>query len=188
MLRNPYILRIPKQRGMKSEVAASPLPVRGPKEGTNAMPPVHFRGSPNKDRQNQNWLPHPCLLGGLKNGRKSYVTAAFSVIPKEGGNALAALHSRGSLDKISGCLTLAFSGAKKRAQMLRHPCICVDSQTKADQITDGYLTLAFSGAQKRAKNATSAPRSPNKGGQTHKWLPHPCLLGGPKEDPTAMSP
>ena len=30
--------------------------------------------------------------------------------------------------------------------------------------------------------------SPNKGGQNQKWLLHPCLLGGPKEGGTAMSP
>ena len=39
------------------------------------------------------------------------MTPPFSGIPKEG-------------DKIrSGCLTLAFSGAHKRAELLRNPCI-----------------------------------------------------------------
>ena len=48
---------------------------------------------PNKGKQNQKWLPHPCLLGG----------------PKQGGNATSPLHSRGSPTKgnkiRSGCLT-----------------------------------------------------------------------------------
>ena len=62
-------------RGTISEVAASPLPSRGP-----------------------------------TRGRICYATPAFSMVPNKG-------------DKIrSGCLTLAFSGAHKRA-VLRHPCI-----------------------------------------------------------------
>ena len=55
----------------------------GLKVGGNATSSPHSRGSPNKGRQNQNWLPHPCLLGG----------------PKEGGSATSLLHSRGSPSK-----------------------------------------------------------------------------------------
>ena len=51
----------------------------GPKEGGNATSPLHSRGSPNKGGQNQNWLPHACLLAGRK----------------EGGNATPPLHTRG---------------------------------------------------------------------------------------------
>ena len=37
-------------------------------------------------------------------------------------------------DKIRiGCLTLAFSGAQKRAQMLPHPCILGGPQIKKDK-------------------------------------------------------
>ena len=50
---------------------------------------------------------------GPKRGWMCYVTPAFSEVP----NA-----KRG--EKItSGCLTLAFSGAQKRAEVLRNPCI-----------------------------------------------------------------
>ena len=113
-----------------------PCLLRGPKEGGNATPPLHSRGSPtpsagreirkgpNKGEVNQKWLPHPCLVGG----------------PKEGGNATSPLHSRGipnakrgegnqkrsttKVNKIrSGCLTLPSPGPQKRAAMLRHPCI-----------------------------------------------------------------
>ena len=188
--------------GRKSEVATATLPSQGPKRGrkcyaTHAFPgsptpcaerksevaasPLHSRGSPNKGGQNHKWLPHPCLLGG----------------PKEGGNATARLHSRGSPNKAgqnqkwlphpcllggqkrakmlrypcilgdpqtkgdkirSGCLTPAFSGAK----MLRHPCILGDLQTKWDKIRSGCFTPAFSGAQKRVE-----------------VLCHPCILGVP---------
>ena len=58
----------------------------------------------------------------------------------------------------------AFSGAQKRAEMLRHPCILGDPQTKGDKIRSGYLTPASSGAQKRAE-----------------MLRHPCILGGPQQ-------
>ena len=63
----------------------------------------------------------------------------------------------------SGYLTPAFSGAQKRAKMLRHPCILGGPQTKGDEIRIGCLTPAFSGAQKRAE-----------------MLRHPCILGGPQ--------
>ena len=42
-------------------------------------------------------------------------------------------------------------GGPKEAEMLRHPCILGDPQTKGDKIRKGYLTPAFSGAQKRRR-------------------------------------
>jgi hypothetical protein len=116
-----------------------------------------MRGSHNVQRgeQNQKWLPHPCLLGGSK----------------EGTNATSPLHSRRSPtlsagNKIrSGYLTHAFSGAQKRAEMLRHLCIMRGPTTPSagNKIRSGYLTPTFSGAQKRAE-----------------MLHHPCILGGPQ--------
>ena len=104
MLHHPYILGDPQQRGTKSEVAASPLPSEGPKRGRKYHVTPAFSGLPNKWKQNQTWVPHPCLLGG----------------PKEGGNATSPLHSRGSPTKgnkiRSGFLMPAFSGAQKRAK------------------------------------------------------------------------
>ena len=119
--------------------------------------------------QNQKWSPwppHPCLLGG----------------PKEGGNATSPLHSWGSPTKgntirnkiRNGRLTLAFSEARNRAEMLRHPCILGDpnkgeqnqkwSPAKGNKISIGCLTPTFSGAQKRAE-----------------MLCHPCILGDPQQ-------
>ena len=63
--------------------------------------------------------PLPSL--GPKRGRNCYVTSTFSGIP----NA-----KRG--EKIrSGYLTPAFSGAQKRAEVLRNPCILGDPQRQA---------------------------------------------------------
>ena len=92
---HPCILRDPQQRGTKSEVAASPLPSRGP-----------------------------------KRGRKCYVTPAFSGISNAKCGEQNQKWSPTKENKIrSGRSTPAFSGAQKRAEMLRHPCIVGGPQT-----------------------------------------------------------
>ena len=48
VLRNPSILEVPKEMGTKSEVAASPLPSRGPKRGWKCYKTSTFSGVPNK--------------------------------------------------------------------------------------------------------------------------------------------
>ena len=91
----------------------------------------------------------------------------------------------------SGCLTLAFSGAQKRAEMLRHPCNLGDPQTKGDKIRIGSLTPAFSGAHKwveMLRHPCILGDPHNKGGQNQKWVPHPCLLGGLKKGGNATPP
>ena len=87
------------------------------------------------------------------------------------------------------------SGAQKRAEMLRHPCILGDPQTKGDKIRSGCLTPAFSGAQKRAEMLRHPcilrdPLTPAFSGAQKRaeMLRHPCLLGGPKEGGNATSP
>ena len=85
-----------KKRGIKSEVAASPLPSRGPKRGRKCHVTPAFSGIPNakSGEQNQKWSPtkgnkirsgcltraflgaqrrgemlsNPCLLRGLRTG------------------------------------------------------------------------------------------------------------------------
>ena len=106
----------PHQRGTKSEVAASPLPSRGPKRGRKCYATPAFSGIPNAKcgEQNQKWSP--TKRNKIRNGchtlaflrpikrRKCYVTPASSGIPdakrggarSEGGNATSPLHSRGS--------------------------------------------------------------------------------------------
>ena len=109
-------------------------------------------------------LPHPCILGYTQ--------------------------TKGEKIRI-GCLTPAFSGAQKRAEMQPHPCILGYPQTKRDKIRIGCLTLAFSRAQRRTEmlpHPCVLRGSPNKGGQNQNWLPHPCLLEGSKEGGNATSP
>ena len=107
-----------------------------------------------------------------KRGRKCYLTPAFSGIPK-------------------GSRTKSEPGAQKRAERLRHPFILGGPKTKGAKNTAGCLTPTFSGAQSRAEmpphpNVVGA--SLNKAGQNQNWLPHPCLLEGPKEGKNATSP
>ena len=96
-------------------------------------------------------------------------------------------------DKInSGYLTPDFSGAPKRAEMLHHPCILRDPQTKGSGEkselaaspppppgpTSGrkcYPTLAFLGIPKQRQTKS-------------KWLPHPYLLGAQHVGGNATSP
>ena len=128
---------------------------------------------PNKGVHKQKWLPHPCFL-------RSHPKSA---------NATSPVHSRGSpmssagrkirnvpqktRNKIgSGCLTPAFLGAQKRAEMLPQPCLVGSAQPQArggksemvpnivEKNRSGYLNPTFPGAQKRAE-----------------MLPHPCLVG-----------
>ena len=178
VLRQPCILGGPQQRGAKSEFGASTMPSRGPKSGRKCYVSLAFSGVPNKGEQNQNSLPQPCLLGG----------------PKARGSATLALHSRGSPTKGSKirirCLSHAFSGAQRWAEVLRHTGVLGGPQQRGakSQLTASampswglksgrkcYVTPAFSGV-------------PNKGEQNENSLPQPCLLGGPKVGGSATSP
>ena len=155
----------PQQRGTKCEVAASPLPSRGPKRGRQCYVATAFSGLPKAKRgeQNQKWSPtkgskikrrrltpvcsgaqkrvemqrHPYILGdpqhrgtksevaastlpsqGPKRGPKCYVNPAFSGIPnaKRGEQNQKWSPTKGNKIRRS-CLTPAFSGAQKRAEM-----------------------------------------------------------------------
>ena len=57
----------------------------------------------------------------------------------------------------------------------------------SDEIRSGCLTPALSGAQKRAEVLRNpyVLGGPQTRGQNQKWLPHPCLVGGPKEGGSA---
>ena len=97
------------------------------------------------------------------------------------------------------------------AEMLHHPCILGDPQTKGDKIRIGGATVgenATSPPHSRGSpnkgvqnqnwrgpqvggNATSplhSRGSPNKGGQNQNWMPNPCLLGGPQVGRNATLP
>ena len=127
--------------------------------GRNATSRLHSRGSPNKGGQNENWLPHPCLLGG----------------PKEGGNATPPLHSRGSPNKGGQnqwvphpCLL----GGPKEGQNATSPLHSRGSPNKGGQNQWVPHPCLLRGP-KEGGNATSPLRSqgfPDKGGQNQKYF------------------
>ena len=118
---------------------------------------------------------------GPKRGRNCYVTPAFLGLP----NAKLGEKIR------SGYPTLAFSGAQKRAELLRNPYMLQGpSNAKlGEKIRSAYLTPAFLGAQKTAELLCN--RYILRGlqrqarGENQKWLSHHYLLGGPKVGRTA---
>ena len=137
--------------------------------------PLRSRGSPNKGRQNRNWLPHPCLLEGPKKGRNDSSPPQSRVYPdkgaqnqkrpphpcllkrsKEGGNAISPLHSRG-LPKESGTKSewatspLPSRGPKRGQKCYLAPAFSGDAQTKADIIKIGSLTNVIWRAQNGAE-------------------------------------
>ena len=170
---------------------------------------------PNEGEQHHNWLPHPCLLGGQKEGgnatsplhsRKSPTPSAMSKIrsgPQPRGTksqvAASPLPSRGPKGGRTCNVTPAFSGVPntKRGEQNQKW-----SPTKGNKIRIGCPTPAFSGGPKEGGNAMSPLHScrpqrqargaksevvPYKGEQNQNWPPNACLLGGPKEGGNAMS-
>ena len=101
----------------KSELAASPLPSRGPKSGRKCDITPAFSGVPNEGDKIRIGCFTPAFLGAQK-WAEMLRHPAFSGVPNKG-------------DKIRiGCLTLAFSGAQNRKEMLHHPCILRGPQQK----------------------------------------------------------
>ena len=72
-------------KGTKSELATSPLPSRWPTNGQNYYLTPAFSGGPRQRGQNQNWLPHPCLLRGATNGLKLLRNACILRGPQQRG-------------------------------------------------------------------------------------------------------
>ena len=160
----------------------------GPQAGGNATSPLRSPQSPNKGGQNQNWPT---------NGRKCYITPAFSGIPKQ----------RGTKSEL----------AHKWAEIVHHPCILGDSQTKGDKIRIGPQVggnatspMRSRGSPNKARQNQNWPTSGRKCYVTpafsgipkqrgiksklaHKWaemLHHPCILGDSqiKEDKIRIGP
>ena len=106
------------------------------------MSRLHPRWSPIKRAKKSEVSTSSLPSEGPKRGRNRYVIPTLSGVP----NA-----KRG--EKIrNGYLTLAFSGAQKRAVLLRNSTFSAVPNTKrSNEITSGYLTLAFYTAQKRAE-------------------------------------
>ena len=162
-------------------MAASPLPSRGPKRGQKCFVTPAFSGTPTPSSGSKirsgpqqrgtklEVAASPLPSRGPKRGGKCYVTPPFLGIPNAKRGEQNQKWSPTKRNKISsGNLTAAFSGAQKRAKMLPNPGILGDPQPQAW------------GAKSEVV--------PNKREQNQKWLPHPCLLGGPKERGNATSP
>ena len=190
-------------KGTQSQVAASPVPSRGPKRGRKCYITTAFSAVPKQgDKIRSGCLTVPSW--GPTSGRKCYATTAFSGVPKQG-------------DKIrTGCPTPAFSWVRKWAEVLRNPCILRGSRNKGTKSklaasrlpswgpTSGwkcYVTPAFSGVPKKGDKIRSGCLTlafleanmwadllrnicvlggPQTRGQNQNGLPHPCLLGGPQ--------
>ena len=130
----------PNQRETKSELAASLLPSKGPKIGWKCYATPAFSGitawgqkissGPKQRGTKSEVATSPKPSRGPKRGRKCYVTPAFLGIPnaKRAGSKKSAVVPTKQNKIRSGCLTHAFSGVQKRAEMLRHPCILGDPQ------------------------------------------------------------
>ena len=74
--------------------------------------------------------------------------------------------------------------------MLRNPCILGDPQQRGTKSVVATSTLPSRGP-KRGRNCYATPAFsgiPNKGEENQRWLPHPCLPGGPKEGGIATQP
>ena len=158
----------PQHRGTKSEVAASPLPSRGPKGGTFATSPVHSRGSPTPS-----WGAKSKVVPDIGEQNQKWLPhPCLFGGPKEGLNAMSPVHSQGSPTPSVG--RKFKSGPLQRGTKSKVATSPVHSRRPKRGQTC-YITCAFSGI-------------PNLGYKNQKWLPHPCLPGGPKEGGNATSP
>ena len=119
-------------------------PTKGNKIRSGCLTPA-FSGAQKRAKM----LCHPCIIRdpqqrgtksevvatpppswGPKRGRICYVTPTFSGIPNTKHGQQNQKWSPTKGNKIrSGCLTPAFSGAQKRAEMLHHPCILRSPRT-----------------------------------------------------------
>ena len=160
----------------KSVLATSTLPTRGPRRGRKCYLTPAFLGVPNAKRGvNQKWLPHACLPRGLEQGKIAVenVPSRGSLTPSEARKSVVAtspLASRGPTrgrkchlrpalvgvrntkrgEKIrSGYLNRAFSGAKKRAEVVRNPCMLGGPQRQAPgEIRNGLPHPCLRGPEK----------------------------------------
>ena len=115
-------------------------------------------------------LPHDCA--SLPKQWPLHKTNKIVLLPRAARRYVS--HQRTALHATEDNLAhlAVFTNANK-AEMLHHPCILADPQTKGDKIRFGYLTLAFSGAQKRADPQT-------KGDKIRSGYLTPAFLGAQK--------
>ena len=135
----------PKQRGTKSEVAASPLPSRRTTSGRKCYGTPAFSGTRKQRGTKSEVGTSPLPSWGATSGRQCYLTLKYSVIPKT------------KRDKIkSGYLTYALSGAHAWAEVLRQSCILGDPQKQGGQNQKWQPHTCLLGGPQVGGNATSA--------------------------------
>ena len=165
----------------RAEVLRSPCMLRGPQRQARV--------------ENQKCLRQPYLLGDARVG----------------GSATQPLHSQGSptpsVGRKSEMATSPRQGANNN--WLPHPCLLQGPQVggicyvtlafsghpnakRGEKIRSGYLTPAFLVVHKWAELLRNpcilgGPQRQARG-DDQKWLPHPYLLGDPKEGGGAMQP
>ena len=71
--------------------------------------------------ENQNWVPHPCLLGGPHES--GIATSPLPSQVSRTGRRLAVSNAKCGEKNKSAYLTHAFSRIQKRAELLRNQCI-----------------------------------------------------------------
>ena len=123
-------------------------------------------------------------------------TTAFSGIPNAKRGEQNQKRSPTKGNKIrSGCLTPAFPGAQKRAEMLWHPCIFGGPQKRGTKLELAasplpsrvpkrgrkcYITPAFSGIPNAKRGEQNQKWSPTKGGAKSEVAASPLPSRGPK--------
>ena len=162
--------------GTKSEVASARLPFRGPRSGQNCYVTAAFLDIPNKG----------------DNHRSGYITPAFSAAQKRAALPrkpyILGIPNKG--DKIrTGYVTRAIHGPA-RGRDWHVTLAFARVPNKRAKITCRCVNRAFPRTHKRAEllRKPSILGSPQRQarGQNQIGLPHPCLLGGPKEGRIAM--
>ena len=137
---------------------------------------VHLR--PQQRRATSQLVASAMPSRGPKSGRKCYVSPTFLGVPNKGEQNQDCL--------LQPCLL----GGPKVGGSSMSPLHSRGSPTKWNKIRIGCLSHAFSGAKSGRKCYVNPAFSgvPNKGEQNQNCLPQPCLLGGPKESGSSMSP
>ena len=156
---------------------------RGPKEGRIA---TSERGAESEVAHKwARWLHNPCHLGGPHrfkgggqnqkwptSGQGGYITPAAWGVPTAS--------ERGAESEV----------AHKWARWLHNPCrlgVPTTSERGAESEVAAVRNgnLSFWGPRNKCYITPAFPGIPDIGEQNQKWLPHPYLLGGPKEGGSA---
>ena len=171
-------------KGMKSEVAASSLPSRGPRRGRNCYVTPAFSGVPNKRdkfkneyptpafsgaRKRAEFLCSPCIPGGPQKSRQNQTWLSHPAFsgPKRGQNCCATPTLLGSITEVTGS-QVPTSPLPSRGPKRGHNCCLTLAFSRVtnegDRIGSGCLTPAFSGAKTGAE-----------------LIPNPCNCGSPQQ-------